>query len=123
MKNFVIPAILASVAFSSISFASDRPDHFQGKPSATVEQAVVNLKEYNAKLAILVNKDKLSLQELGQVHQITYTLERALEKLREEHEQVGELLEKVHVASEASNVGVVKNSGREYLKRTQKLVN
>lgn len=102
--------------------AEDRPDHFQGKPSETVEEALAVLNKHNLRLEALVEKDTLTPQEVAEVHQLTYTLENALETIANEHDRVAELLEEVHVASEANDAATVSRSGREYLERAQKLV-
>ncbi len=102
--------------------AEDRPDHFQGKPSETVEEALAVLNEHNPRLEALLAKDTLTPQEVGDVHQLTYTLENALETIANEHERVAELLEEVHLASEANDADTVRRSGREYLERSQKLI-
>ncbi|WP_373053509.1 DUF6746 family protein [Thioalkalivibrio sp.] len=102
--------------------AEDRPDHFQGKPSETVEEALAVLNEHNPRLEVLLAKDTLTPQEVGDVHQLTYTLENALETIANEHERVAELLEEVHLASEANDADTVRRSGREYLERSQKLI-
>lgn len=117
-------AIALALLFTLISpsLASERPDHFKGEASETLEQAFNNLREYNAKLAELVNKEELSAEELHQVHQLTYTLENALERLRIEQAKAAELLEEVHLASERAEDATVKASGRDYLKSVEQLV-
>ncbi|HEY7773612.1 MAG TPA: DUF6746 family protein, partial [Marinagarivorans sp.] len=54
-------------------------------------------------------------EDLNEVHILTYTLENALEKLGSEREQLAELLEQVHKASEGADSDTVKTSGRAYL--------
>lgn len=122
MKLIRSLTLACTLALTLPAIANEHPDHYQGKPAATLEQALTNLKEYNAKLAALVKKDGLSSEELGQVHQLTYTLENALEKLRDEHTRLAQVLEEVHKASEHAHVDTVKQSGRDYLKRVQKLI-
>ena len=114
---FALPLALALPAL-----AEDRPDHYEAEQAETVEQALANLHEYNAKLASLVEKEALTPEELNQVHLLTYTLENALKRLRDEHERLAEVLEEVHVASEALDTDTVQRNGREYLERAQRLV-
>lgn len=79
--TFLITSLFA-LSLSAMIQAEERPDHFKGKPSETLEQAVANFSEYNGKLADLLAKDALSPQDLHQVHELTYTLENALEKIQ-----------------------------------------
>lgn len=121
MKLTTIFAFASAVALALPALAEERPDHFQPKPSPTLEAALSNLAEFNPQLAALLDKDTLSPQDLNQVHQLTYTLENALEKLDSERARVAELLEEVHVASERADSKTVKASGRAYLDGTAPL--
>jgi len=78
-------------------FADDRPSHYEGEPAATLEQAVANFSEYNARLETILGRGELDSGDLHEVHRLTYTLENALEKLREEMEDLAEVLEEVHI--------------------------
>jgi len=100
----------------------NRAAHFKGEPAATLEQAVSNLSEYNAKLETLLAKDELSPMDMHEVHQLTYTLENALQRLQVELETTAEVLESVHVASETGKPAVVKDKGQDYLESTRPLV-
>lgn len=122
MRLITSLTLACTLALALPALADDRPDHYRGKPAETVEQALANLKTYNAQLAVLVNKNTLTAEELDQVHQLTYTLENALEKLRDEHARLAEVLEQVHQASEHADADTTKKSGRDYLKRAQKLI-
>lgn len=104
------------------AFAEQRPDHYQGKAAETIEDAVANFREYNNRLAALVNKGALSDQDLSRIHEMTYTLENALEKIREELEDLADVLEEVHVASETADADRVKSRGRAYLETAGQIV-
>ncbi len=101
--------------FSALTFADERPDHFKGKPAETLEQAVANFSKYNNKLANILAKDNLSPEELHSIHELTYTLENALEKINAEFAELAKMLETVHVASETADAKTVKNQGTRYL--------
>lgn len=101
---------------------SDRPDHFEGLPANSLTEAVQNFSAYNAKLAELVALDTLTPHQLHDVHQLTYTLENALEKIREELAELADVLEEVHVASEYSDAAAVKARSQVYLDTARKLV-
>lgn len=116
-------ALLAGLSLNlSPAYADERPDHFHGHPSENLSQAVANLTKYNAELATLVARDKLSLEELTTVHELTYTLEKALERVKLDLEQISADLEEVHQASERADGKTVQDSGKAYLKAVRTLV-
>ena len=123
--RFRLFAGMLALTLSAASWAdagSDRAAHFKGEPAATLEQAVSNLSEYNAKLETLLAKDELSPMDMHEVHQLTYTLENALQRRQVELETTAEVLESVRVASETGKPAVVKDQGQDYLERTRPLV-
>jgi len=116
MKIIAILTALTAIAFSSATQAEPRPEHFKGKPSPNLTVALVNLTESNAKLASLLKKDALSSEDMLEVHMLSYTIERALEKLGTEQARLALLMEEVHVASEHGDAKTIKTSGAAYLK-------
>ncbi|WP_341939521.1 DUF6746 family protein [Marinimicrobium sp. C2-29] len=103
-----------SLLVAAPALADDRVDHFEGKPAETLEQAVRHLSEYSKQLESLVEGD-LSNADMGEIHQITYTLENALAKLDTDLNELAETLEEVHIASETADKETVKQSGKTYL--------
>lgn len=122
MKKVLTLASVALLMMAGTAQADDRPDHFKGEASPSWEVAVTNLTEYNERLAKLVNKDELTAEDLNEVHQLTYTLENALERMEDELENVAETLEKVHVASETNQPDTVKKEGEKYLTDVKKVL-
>lgn len=123
MKKLLSVACVAGVMFAStVNATEERPAHYKGEAAPSWEVAVANLSEYNERLAKLVNQDELSAQDLAEVHQLTYTLENALERMEEELEDVAETLEKVHVASETNQPDTVKKEGEKYLNDMKKVL-
>ena len=58
MKSLILAATLALVPLSTPAWASgagERGAHFEGKPSATLAQAVANFNEYNLKLKAILD--------------------------------------------------------------------
>lgn len=124
MKNALLAAAASTLlAFVPASFASDaeRPDHYQGKPAATLTEAVKNFSEANARLEAILKGD-VTDAAMGEVHQLTYTLENALEKINHDMSQLADTLEKVHVASEKLDREAVLKHGREYLAVSRQVV-
>ena len=116
MKNLTfLLATVITLGLAPLTWAEERPEHFEGKPAETLEQAVANLSEYNAKLAGLLAQEKLSPADLNKVHQLTYTLENALARINDEFDDLADTLETVHIASERADAETVKAQGRIYL--------
>ncbi|MBK1672862.1 hypothetical protein CKO35_06000 [Ectothiorhodospira shaposhnikovii] len=120
-KTFLTVALAAGLGLASGSVMADRVEHFKGTPSETLEQAVKNFSEYNAKLeAVLAGE--LTFEKVAEVHELTYTLEVALEKINDELEELAETLEELHVASEENDFALVKAKGEEYLSVSRKVI-
>jgi len=116
--------LLLIALFAHAAVASDeRYSHFQPVPSNSLEEAVANLGEYNRHLEAIVQQEQLSAMDVVNIHQLTYTLETALERLEEELETIADLLEEVHQASEsADDLAALQRKGRVYLEAVRKLV-
>ncbi|MCE8035771.1 hypothetical protein EKK97_02100 [Billgrantia tianxiuensis] len=124
MKKLLLPALLCGLMIAATTQASSpTTSHFKGEPAETLSQAVVNFSEYNQRLAELLAQDELSLTDLGTVHELTYTLENALEKIQEEVATMAETLEEVHLGSETGDFERVQSNGTAYLEAAQTLVN
>jgi len=113
------PTLVAVLLFTSLNLgaanAEERHEHFKGLPAETLETAVQNFSEYNNRLAAIVAKDELTASDLATIHELTYTLENALEKINDELVALAELLEEVHVASETADGASTVEKGRAYL--------
>lgn len=123
MKLQTFAAIGAFVSAMSAPLSADeRPDHYEGKPAETLQQAVSHFSDYNAKLEAILAKDPLSARDLNDIHQLTYTLENALETINREFTALANVLEEVHVASETAGYDRVKEKGQAYLETARQLV-
>lgn len=112
---------LALVAAPALALDDQRPDHFKGEPSATLEQALENISVYNKKLAAALNGE-LTPQKMAEIHQLTYTLEVALQKLEDEVDDLQDVLEEVHQGSEHMDFDKVMSNGKKYLEVSGKIV-
>ncbi|MHA6962950.1 DUF6746 family protein [Zobellella denitrificans] len=122
MKSLPLPLFSALILLLAAHVqAETRPDHYQGEPAETLEQAVTNFSEYNARLAELL-AGELTPAALSEVHQLTYTLENALAKINEETAALAQTLEEVHVASETNQPQLVKDRGEAYLAVSRTLI-
>ena len=98
-------------------------DHFEGKPARDLAEAVTNLRAYSKKLESRINGGELSAEDMHAIHQMSYTLENALERLDHELDDVAENLEAVHLASERQDRATVTDRGRVYLQDVDQLLN
>lgn len=122
--------IFSTLAFTSVllianvGIAQDnlqRPDHFKGLEAPTLEVALANLTSYNEKLKQRL-AGELTPVDMAAIHQLTYTLENALETISNEVKEIADLLEEVHIASETMDVETAKKSGARYLQESQYLM-
>ena len=107
---------------ASPAVLADRADHFEGKSADTLAEAVANMSEYNEQLAAILAQEALIPQDMHNVHQLTYTLENALERIRAEVVELADVLETVHLASETADTDAVLESGAVYLDTARILV-
>lgn len=117
----LLVGLLLSVGLNMPAHA-ERGDHFKGKPSETLEQALVNFNQSNAQLEALLKKPKLEGADMATIHQLTYTLENALEKIDDELERASKSLEQVHLASEKADAPTVRTQGKKYLDLSRKII-
>lgn len=111
---------LFSLALITPLSADDAVDHFEARPSDTLEQAIANFTRYNARLATVL-EGELDAQAMTEIHKLTYTLEVALEKIEDELDELAETLEEVHIASERFDAEGLKQHGDRYITVTELL--
>jgi len=117
MKRLLAGLFIVVMSLSTSAIADDdeqKYQHFKPEPAENLQQAIMNLVEYNAKLQEIVNGD-LSAQDMAKVHELTYTLEVALARLSKELDVAANSLEEVHLGSEQMNKTRVKGFGKDYL--------
>jgi hypothetical protein len=122
MKSLLSAVMLGSTLFfAGAALADERPDHYKGKPSDTLEQAVANFSEYNQKLKTAL-AGELTPLAMVEIHELTYTIEVALEKIHAETAKLKDTLEELHVASEHMDTDTAKAHGDAYIKAAQTLI-
>ncbi len=102
--------------------AGERVEHYEAAQAETLEQAVANFSEYNAKLSEVLAQPDLTANDLEAVHELTYTLEDALAKIRGDLAGLAETLEALHLASEAHEAEAAERHGADYLATARTLV-
>lgn len=125
MNRAVAVTAVAGVFFcispAMASGAGDRVSHYKVEPAKTLPEAVQRFSEYNAKLETLLKGD-VSDAEIAEAHQLTYTLEDALGRMRKELDELAGPLEKLHVASEKLDRAEVVRQGEDYLSVSRQIV-
>jgi len=99
-----------------------RVDHYEGMAAESLEEAFAHLAEYNERLAAIVERDALSAVDLNNIHQLTYTLENALERIRTDVVAIAEALEDVHVSSESADAVRTRELAEAYLEAVSPLL-
>ncbi|TVP93089.1 MAG: hypothetical protein EA348_01315 [Pseudomonadaceae bacterium] len=120
MNIYRMPAFLlcASLAASHAFAADNRAEHFQGLSADSWSQALEHLQEYNQ----LLNEElsgPLDAGSMTRIHELTYTLENALQKMQKDINDAAEKLEELHVASESYQPDAVEQKGQIYLEAVQ----
>ncbi len=123
MKQQLALTLAALVLTSASVFADDRPEHYKGEPSATLEEAFANLTEYNARLRAILDKGEVRGDDFNEIHRLTYTLENALERIEDELEEMEDDLEEVHQASEKGDSKRIEKYAPRYFDRADQLLN
>ena len=119
MKRLILAFALSG--FFATPAMANGVDHFKGLPAETLEQAVANFSEYNQRLSVVL-AGEIDNQAMTEVHELTYTLENALEKIHLEVAELVDTLEDLHVASETYDADKVKAKGDAYLSVATALV-
>lgn len=107
------PAPSASAAQASP--VAEPVRHFKGKQAQSWAEATAHLTEGCAELAVLLAQPELRPADMVRVHEVSYTLENAVERLRTELAQGAEALERVHKASEMGDAAAVTREGPRFL--------
>ena len=121
MKKLLAPLALAGLLGVAVSAQATSVDHFKGLPAENLPEAVANFAEYNQKLADVLGGE-LTNEAMVEVHELTYTLENALEKIHAEVAELVDTLEELHLASEAFDPEAVKQQGEAYLSVATEIV-
>lgn len=96
----------AFIMLSAPAFAHDGTPHYVGQKVADSKQAVKSLNSHIAQAQVIFRKSKLADQDLEKIHEISYSLETASDKLAEEHpknstiDAVAEAVQALHYSSE-----------------------
>lgn len=120
-KTALIAPVFALAALAAtIAHADERPEHFEGKSAENLEQALANLAEANAELEERLGGD-LSDEDMARIHELSYTMENALQHIQQDTESLAVTLEEIHLASERMDRSTVESQGPKYLEKARPL--
>lgn len=114
MKLLSSSLFALTLAFSATLNASE-VRHYKGQDVNTVEEAIAVLQEYNPKLQALLESDELKPQDMGKIHEMTYTMENALKILEGSLKITQRNLEELHLSSEKMETEKAQVYGKLYL--------
>ena len=127
MKQFGFLAFLATVLLAFPAHADeDRTEHYKGEAVKTSQEALKALKDHNAEIAEILKKEELEFLDLENIHEISYSLENAIDKLIADQseetsklEAVDEAVQAIHYASENQE----EDKTREWFAKLEPAVN
>ncbi|MFP3921424.1 MAG: DUF6746 family protein [Dichotomicrobium sp.] len=122
LTSTIAAVVIGLSAFAGSAVADERVEHYEAKPSETLEEAVKNFAEYNKKVAEVLKKDELTASDLERIHELSYTIEIALAKINDGMCSLPQTLERLHLASEEHNADEVRGVGEVYLETAQTVV-
>lgn len=114
-----ISAIILAAATVTVAHATD-VKHFKGEKPETMAEAIAVIEKYNAQLEGRIQYE-LTPYTMAEIHQMSYSLENALQFIEEHLKKTQENLEEVHIASETNDTETVQKKGKEYLQGTKEL--
>jgi hypothetical protein len=108
-------SVFALVIALSATVNASEIRHYKGKDINTVEEAIAALQEYNLKLKAMLEAEELKPQDMGKIHEMTYTMENALKLLEGSLKITQRNLEELHLSSERMETEKAKIYGGLYL--------
>lgn len=115
MKTLIRTAALALTTLAAGHVLAD------AQPSRNLAEAVKNFSDYNSRLEQALAQGQTP-ENMAHIHELTYTLKAALEKIVEEMDGLNDTLEEIHIASEAENADDLKSYGTDYLKTARTVI-
>lgn len=110
-------ALLMSV--SVCLSADENYNHFPSMSSPDLKTALCNLSSYNQRLMAIKAKDELTAVDMVKIHELTYTLENAIQRMQQELTTIAADLEEVHLASERMDKQAIAQYGKRYMSQSQ----
>jgi septal ring factor EnvC (AmiA/AmiB activator) len=115
IKTALFTSALGLFALSPLAQADHDMGHFPALQADTIQTALCNMQSYQKNLAEITAKEELTTLDMVKVHELTYTLENALQRLQKDLVKVAADLEEVHQASEKLEADKIQSFGKKYL--------
>lgn len=113
MKNLILGAALA---LPTLCFASNQDvDHFQGEEPQSLAHAKMMVQHSHQQIEALLRKEKLTTEEIHELHELTYSLENAVAFIQEDMKGAADALETLHKASETYDPKKARDAAKLYL--------
>ncbi|MFC3094566.1 hypothetical protein DRW07_13245 [Alteromonas sediminis] len=122
MKQLITLSLATGLLLSASAYAEEKYDHFPSLEAPDVATALCNIQTYNEKLAALTSAENIDTASMVKIHELTYTLENALARLKTTIAETAQALEEVHLASESIKADVIKKSAKTYFSGTEALL-
>ncbi len=120
LKTLAAAAAVA-VAGALPGIAEEAVSHYEPETSETLAQAMENFVAYNRRMEEVLAREPLTVQDMEEVHELTYTLEVALARINEELGALPTVLEEVHLSSEGDNPARLRGVAEVYLEQAKLL--
>ncbi len=118
-KSILFAAVIG-LPLTAFAHDHERPDHFEGQASETLAEALDNFVASNAQVADILAQDDISQADLVRIHELTYTLENALERIDDEYDALEDQLEELHLASEGADIAKARELAETYLHNAER---
>ena len=119
-KSPVVKFLIRTLVLATATVAASSALAETATPRNLAE-AVERFSGYNQRLEQAMSQE-MTAARMAEIHELTYGLQAALEKMIEEMDGLNETLEEVLVASEAQDADELKGHGANYLKAVQPLI-
>lgn len=126
-RTFTALAIGVMAGLAAPAWANDaqqapnRVSHYAAQKAGSIDEALANLREANAKLTALL-AGEVGEYDIHDIHSLSYTLEESLERIGKEIKQLHGTVADMHFASEGLNRDAVIDYGKAYLSGIEKIV-
>lgn len=122
MKSLKPILVISALVNGANIIADENYDHFPSLEAPNLTIALCNLGSFNQQLADITSKPELTATDMVKIHELTYTLENAIARIREELTATAADLEKVHKASERLDGKTIATTGEKYLATTNQIL-
>jgi len=119
-KGPVVKTLIRTAALALTTIVASHA-FAEAPPPSNLAEAVKQFSEYNTRLDQALAQEQTP-ENMAQIHELTYTLKAALEKIVEEMDGLNDTLEEIHIASEAESADEVSSYGAGYLKTARTVI-